>query len=579
MSLQDLLVQDTSRKKLGMSEERFEAIRPRLAQYISFWKAYPDLFIDFLQKGEDGEIPKDGLHFYFYQRVFLRICLRQRQTQFVFPRAYSKSFLTVLSLMIKCILYPGAKLFVTSGGKEQSAGIVKEKVDELCSMVPNLAREIDWRPGKTRIGKDYVIYRFKNGSYFDNVPASEKSRGKRRHGGVVEECVGVDGKILSEVIIPMMNVSRQAMNGEKYDKEPLNKSQVWITTAGYKNTFSYTKLIQYLVWMVVEPEKAFIMGGTWRIPVLVGLQDKSFVQDLKRDETYDEASFQREYESMWTGVVEGSFFNGEMFDKNRILQKPEYEFSGRSGEKSYYIVACDVGRIKCDTVACIFKVRPQEVGAPIVSLVNIYVLNDENLLDQAVVIKRLFYKYHARTVIIDGNGLGHGLVDAMVKSQDDPETGENYPDFGVENDKDGEYKKFRTERTEDAAMYIIKANAEINTECHSNVVTQMSAGKIKFLIDERTAKQKLLGTMMGKNMTPEQRNVYLRPQQLTSILKDEMLNLREENQGLNIILKQANKSIQKDKFSAFEYGLWYIRETEGKKKKKRFKASDFCFLN
>jgi hypothetical protein len=36
----------------------------------------------------------------------------------VFPRAYSKSFLSVLVLMIRCILYPRAKLFVTSGGKE-----------------------------------------------------------------------------------------------------------------------------------------------------------------------------------------------------------------------------------------------------------------------------------------------------------------------------------------------------------------------------------------------------------------------------------------------------------------------------
>jgi len=69
----------------------------------------------------------------------------------------SKSFITVLSLMVKCILYPQAKLFVTSGGKEQSAAIIKEKVDELCALVPNLAREIDWRPGKTRVGKDYVI--------------------------------------------------------------------------------------------------------------------------------------------------------------------------------------------------------------------------------------------------------------------------------------------------------------------------------------------------------------------------------------------------------------------------------------
>jgi hypothetical protein len=54
---------------------------------------------------------------------------------------------------------------------------------------------------------------FKNGSYFDNIAATEKSRGKRRHGGLIEECVGVDGQILSEVIIPTMNVSRLAMDG------------------------------------------------------------------------------------------------------------------------------------------------------------------------------------------------------------------------------------------------------------------------------------------------------------------------------------------------------------------------------
>lgn len=84
--------------------------------------------------------------------------------------------------MIRCILYPRAKLFVTSGGKEQSAGIIKEKVDELCNLVPALDRELDHTPGKTRISKDYCIFMFKNGSYFDNIAATEKSRGKRRHG-------------------------------------------------------------------------------------------------------------------------------------------------------------------------------------------------------------------------------------------------------------------------------------------------------------------------------------------------------------------------------------------------------------
>ena len=104
--------------------------------------------------------------------------------------------------MIRCILYPGAKLFTSAGGKSQSASILKEKVDELCRLVPALAREIDRRPKKTQESKDKCVYVFKNGSYFDNVAANERARGGRRHAGVLEECVGIDGKILQEVLIP-----------------------------------------------------------------------------------------------------------------------------------------------------------------------------------------------------------------------------------------------------------------------------------------------------------------------------------------------------------------------------------------
>ena len=81
-------------------------------------------------------------------------------------------------------------------------------------------------------------------------------------------------------------------------------------------------------------------------------------------------------------------------------------------------------------------------------------------------------------------------------------------------------------------------------------------------------------------MSPEERAEYLKPFTLTSILKEEMMNLREENEGVNIILKQANRGIRKDKFSAFEYGLYYIKfEEENKKKRKRFNAKDWQFLN
>ena len=57
------------------------------------------------------------------------------------------------------------------------------------------------------------------------------------------------------------------------------------------------------------------------------------------------------------------------------------------------------------------------------------------------------------------------------------------------------------------------------------------------------------------------------------------MNLRQENEGVNIILKQANKGIPKDKFSAFEYGVYYAKISESKKKKKKFNAADWCFMN
>ena len=574
MALQDLLDLSDSRKKIGLSEERVRAVISIGRQYIAYWREYPDMFVDYLL--EMGN-PQD-FKFFFYQRVFLRIAMRHQYVYAVFPRAYSKSFLSIMTLMIRCILYPKCKLFVTSGGKEQAAGIMKEKVQEICNLIPAFKQEIDWTRGKTLEGKDYAKYVFQNESYFDNIAARESSRGKRRHAGVIEECVGVDGQILSEVIIPTMNISRMCMDGSTHPEEQLNKSQLYITTAGYKNTYPYDKLIQFLVWQIVKPEKAMIMGGTYKIPVLVKLLDKNFVKDLKMDGTFNESSFAREYESKWSGTVEDAFFNSESFDRNRILKQPEKEASGRIGKGGFYVLSMDVGRKGCDSVVCVFKVTPQPQGVSLKQLVNIFTLSDEHFEDQCIKVKKLFYKFKAKRLIIDGNGLGIGLLDYLVKPQIDPDTNELFPDFGVYNDDDGYYKKYRTQNCEQDALYVIKANAPINTEAHANAQTQLSSGKVKMLIDERVAKTKLLGTKVGQNMTPEERAEYLKPFTLTSILKEEMMNLREETEGVNIILKQANRGIRKDKFSAFEYGLYYIKHEEDNKKKK-FNAKEWCFFN
>ena len=62
----------------------------------------------------------------------------------------------------------------------------------------------------------------------------------------------------------MMNVSRRAANGEVDPNDKMNKSQIYITSAGFRDHFSYQKQIQLLVWQIVRPGTAFVMGGSWR---------------------------------------------------------------------------------------------------------------------------------------------------------------------------------------------------------------------------------------------------------------------------------------------------------------------------
>ena len=575
MNLKELLKLSSDReyKKQGISEQRLLKDINGLRKLIAYFRQYPDIFVDFI-KGKDSTF-----NFLFYQRVFLRIVMRHRYVYATFPRAYSKSFLSMMALMIRCILYPNSHLFVTTGGKEQAASITIAKIQEICKLIPGLNNEINWDRGVSTRSKDNVKYVFKNGSTIDILAARQSSRGQRRTGGLMEQCVLIDGDILNEVIIPTTNVDRRLSDGTRHKEENVNKSQIYITTAGWKNSFAYHKLIQILINSILDPDEYMIMGGTYQTPVISGLLDEDFVQQLRLQGTFNDESFNRQYRSIWSGDVENAFFSSEKFDKYRVLLQPQYEYSGRSAKNAYYVFGIDVGRVGCTTEICVFKVTPQIQGAAHKTLVNIYTYDAEHFETQCIHIKHLYAKYRPRRIAIDANGLGVGLIDYLVKTQD-TEDGQYLAPFGVYNtDEYPEYKKFITPDTVRDILFLIKANAPINTEAYSYAQTQMFSGKIRFLIDEGLAKTKLMSTKQGQNMNIDERNEYLRPFILTSILKEQMLNLVEENEGVNIILKQSNRSIKKDKFSAFIYGLYYIRyEEELNKKKRKRNISDFLFF-
>ena len=577
MALRDLLKNNPlSHHSLGtvddITKERIQQDLPQLRKLISYWRAYPDKFVDYLCSLN----PDNTFHFFFYQRVFLRAILRHKYVYCVFCRAYSKSFLTAMGSMIKCVLYPGCRIFVASAGKEQSASILSSKVQEICKLIPAFEKEIIWdvRGSKgsvrTRNTKDSVIYTFRNGSSLENVAMTESTRGQRFTGGVLEECASMDQDKLNDILLPTLNVSRNVPGYGVDENEIANQSAVYITTAGYKGTFSYEKLIQILCQSVSRPNQAIVLGGTYRTPMMERLLSRNFVSDLKLDGTFNEASFDREYNSIWAGSVEGAFFDPDKFDKHRDIQLAEYEASKRS-DKAYYVLGVDVGRVGCTTEVVVMKVTPAPTGVPQKQIVNIFTYEAEHFGLQAIEIKRLFRKYKCKIAVVDGNGLGAGLVDFLVIDQDDPDSGEPLGALGVYNDEDGTYKKFLNSAAYPMpnSLYIMKANAKINSELYAYCQSQMSSGKLHFLIDENTAKNKLMGQSQSKRMSAAKRAEYLQPYVLTSVLKSQMMNLIEENEGMNIILKQNNRTIKKDKFSALIYALSWPKSIEEKGGRKR----------
>lgn len=68
----------------------------------------------------------------------------------------------------------------------------------------------------------------------------------------------------------------RTVKGRSDPSEVLNQSTIYITSAGYKNTFAYEKLLQFLCESVVHPDQSIVLGGTWRISKNVGVRLKHY---------------------------------------------------------------------------------------------------------------------------------------------------------------------------------------------------------------------------------------------------------------------------------------------------------------
>lgn len=547
-------------KGVVITNDFLEKNQSLFEKWNNYFLLYPDQFLEITKS------KKCPINLFYYQRIYLRAAMRYRYHFGTFTRGTSKSFLAILGQYLACMFLPGSHRFLVSQIKKASLDITKAKLEEIWAWYPLLKNELR----NVHMSNDYVELEFKNGSLFTILSLNASSRGGRMHGGVMEECALIDGDMLSSVIIPMMNVTRRLPNG-LIDLDEPHQQQNFITSAGSKTTFAYEKLIELLVQEILNPEDVFIWGASYELPVYYGLLDKKFLTEQKLSSTFSDEDFARESCSIWTGGSKESWFNPNKLIKSRSLLHCEREYNLTPAQVNagcFYLMSADVARYGGnDTSIFVFRVRPRDNGwkKDVVYTEN---LTKMNLLAQAARVKELHRIYRPKEIVIDGNGVGAGLIDALVVPSFGPH-GETYDPLYVSNDPDN-YPIPRGKEKE-AVIYNIKATAAINSEIYSNLYVQFNSSNVGLLANERIVKEKLMATKKGQRMNYYSREKFLLPYIMTSRLIDEMNNLKLKATGQvnSVAVEQISRRINKDRVSALSYGLYRIKYYEDKEVRRK----------
>lgn len=329
----------------------------------------------------------------------------------------------------------------------------------------------------------------------------------------------------------------------------------------------------------------------YNVPVKYGLLDKKFLEEQRYSSTLSSDSFARESMSIWTGASNEAWFDSKILLRQRkLLYCERQKAKNAATQGAFYIIGVDVARFKANTAIMVIKVIPRE-GYYQKNVVYTEVIHGENFItQQAPRIKELIRLYEPREVVIDANGLGAGLMDAMVLPSMNPKTGEQYPAYFAFNREQHLPKERKVPVAAplpeyNAIIYALKAGAggdDPDEQIHANIFSQMTSGHVNLLANERIVKEKMMSSKKGQKMGIYDKRVYLLPYEMTSRLVDEMCNLRLKPTGIQnkLQIEQISKSTPKDRFSSLEYALWRVKyyEDEAMRRRKRKLNGNFAFF-
>ena len=550
----------------------------RILKGVSRWAAY--------YRANPHRFAKDYLHLDLH--LFQKILLVMMNLNVVFvligARGIGKTFLSAVFCVIRCILYPGTKICIASGTRGQSINVLEKIMLELKPNSPELAAEIDEKQTKVNGTNAQIV--FDNTSYIKVVTASDSSRGNRANLLLLDEFRMIAKDVIDTILRKFLTQKRMPKYAEltkeerklEYAKEQ-NKT-IYLSSAFFVDHWSYTKCLDTYETMIKAPMRQFVCGLPYQLSLAEGLLDESTVADEMAETDFSEIKFEMEYEALFWGNSDGTFFDFNSVSKNRRIKYPMFPDRVAaiigSNQKiriqpkqpgELRLLSADIALMSSkkhnNDASALFvnQLSPTKAGRYTNNIIYADTFEGMHTEDQALVIRRLYDEFQCDYIVLDTNGIGLGVYDCLVRDMSDLETGEIFPALSCYND--ASMAERCTVDGADKVIWSIKASTALNSECAILLREGFRTGKIRLLVTEYDA-ENCLGELSGysKLTGPEQMQLQL-PYIHTTLLIDELVKLRHEESGGRIRIYEK-AGMRKDRYSSLSYSYYVATQLESR---------------
>ena len=460
------------------------------------------------------------------------------------------TYTEVLDDFIASILYPGITLSITAQTRENSAALLEDKYNEIMNDFPLMQNEVE----KTRFSKNDAFIKWKNGSIITNLANTQASKGRRRHRIKIEESALLNNTLYEDALEPIVEVPRTTAGScALIDPEEMNFQIHFFTTSGYRGSDEYNRSVRMVNGMR-NCTGDIVLGSGWMLPCYYG-RGSTKTQILKKKRRSNPVFFAQNYEQKWVGCSNGALVDINKLMACRVLTQPILEIQNVDDE---FYIGVDVARSENtnnnQTAISVIKVTRNPRTNRIVNLDVVNVLgvsNKLNFTEQACIVKKYKKAYHAKMVIADGNGLGSGLVDELLKPSYDKITGEYLGCFDTVN-TDNQPQSSDAE----ACLFDMKAQG-YQTKVVSHFINAVDGGMLRMLIKKQE-----------QDFNDNEREFFdknVAPFVHSELLFIEISNLKlKANSNNSLTVEKSVRKIDKDRFSATAYTIFYILEFTNK---------------